>query len=47
MEKKEFLEIVKGFSRKDFKDYMYREINKKRKLIDVISGNLVKNTNKK
>lgn len=45
MEKKEFLDIVKNFSREDFKSYLYREINKKRKLLVVIKR--VTKTNKK
>lgn len=36
MEKQEFLDIVKNFSREDFKKYLYREINRKRKLLVVI-----------
>ena len=34
--KSEFLEIVKNFSRKDFYDYLNRNINKKQKLINVV-----------
>jgi hypothetical protein len=36
MNKSEFLEIVKNFSRKDFYDYLNRNINKKQKLINVV-----------
>ena len=46
MEKQEFLEIVKGFSREDFKKYLCREINKKRKLLVVIEK-VTKSNNKK
>ena len=46
MEKQEFLEIVKGFSREDFKKYLYRESNKKRKLLVVIEK-VTKSNNKK
>ncbi len=36
MNKSEFLEIVKNFSRKDFYEYLNRNINKKQKLINVV-----------
>ena len=36
IDKKSFLEIVKNFSREEFRDYLYRDINKKRKLLNVI-----------
>lgn len=39
MKKEEFLEIVKNFSRDDFKEYLYRKINKKRKLMVIIKMN--------
>ena len=36
MNKSEFLKILKNFSRKDFYDYLNRNINKKQKLINVV-----------
>ena len=36
MNKSEFLEIVKKFSREDFYNYLNRNIEKKQKLINVI-----------
>ena len=45
MDRKEFLDIVKGFSREDFKKYLYREINRKRKLL-VIIERVTKNNKK-
>ena len=36
IDKKSFLEIVKNFSREEFRDYLYRDINKKRKLLNII-----------
>ena len=35
IDKKSFLETVKNFSREDFKEYLYRDINKKRKLLTI------------
>lgn len=46
MERKEFLDIVKGFSREDFKKYLYREINGKRKLLVIIERIPNKNNKK-
>jgi len=45
MEKQEFLDIVKNFSREDFKKYLYREINRKRKLL-VVMKRVTKNNKK-
>ena len=36
IDKKSFLEIVKGYSREDFRNYLYRDINKKRKLVSIV-----------
>lgn len=36
IDKKSFLEIVKGFSREEFREYLYRDINKKRKLVNIV-----------
>lgn len=47
MEREEFLEIVKNFSREDFKKYLYREINKKQKLITIITRVKIPDNNKK
>lgn len=47
MDRKEFLDIVKGFSREDFKKYLYREINgRKRKLLVIIERIPNKNNKK-
>ena len=35
IEKQEFLDIVRSFSREDFREYLYRDINKKRKLLTI------------
>lgn len=47
MERDEFLKIVKNFSREDFKKYLYREINKKQKLIMIITKVKIPDNNKK
>ena len=36
IDKKSFLETVKNFSREDFREYLYRDINKKRKLLTIV-----------
>ena len=36
IDKNGFLETVKNFSREDFREYLYRDINKKRKLLTVV-----------
>lgn len=36
MDKKSFLEIVKGYTREDFRNYLYRDIDKKRKLLNIV-----------
>ena len=36
IDKKDFLETVKNYSREDFREYLYRDINKKRKLLTVV-----------
>ncbi|MBQ8130889.1 MAG: hypothetical protein IJ193_00195 [Bacilli bacterium] len=33
MSKQKFLDIVKGYNREEFREYLYRDINKKRKLL--------------
>ncbi len=35
IDKQNFLDIVKGYSRDDFREYLYRDINKKRKLLTI------------
>lgn len=35
IEKQDFLDIVKGYTREDFREYLYRDINKKRKLLTI------------
>lgn len=47
MERAEFLDIVKNFSREEFKKYLYREINKKQKLITIVTRVKFPNDNNK
>ena len=35
IEKQDFLDIVKGYTREEFREYLYRDINKKRKLLTI------------
>ena len=36
IDKKSFLEVVKGYTRENFREYLYRDINKKRKLLNIV-----------
>jgi hypothetical protein len=35
IDKQTFLETVKGYDREQFREYLYRDINKKRKLLTI------------